>query len=58
MASRYFQQARRNCCVCPQRFGPDLVVFPAPSSTWHISLACRLVLLQKEESVPNPLPNR
>jgi len=89
MASRYFQRARRNCCVFPQRFGPELVVFPAASSpcyfsdqlsavlpfrlpdceavarsalavgirgyvagwnksTWHISIACRLVLLQKE----------
>src|SRR5947209_315345 len=49
MAPRYFQQARRNCCVFPQRFGTDLVVFPAASSTWHISIACRLVMLQKEE---------
>ena len=71
MASRYFQQARRNFCDIPQRFGPDLVVFPAAfstcyfsdrlsaartqfvagrnKSTWHISIVCRLVLLQKEE---------
>ena len=43
MASRYFQQARRSCCVYPQRFGPDLVVFPGASTPWHISVACRLV---------------
>ena len=48
MAWRYFQQARRNCCVFPQRFGPDLVVFSAASSLWHISIASRLVMLQKE----------
>ena len=70
MASRYFQCAWRSCCVFPQRFGPDLVVFPAASSTcyfsdrlsaartqfvagrnkstWHISVACCLVMLQKE----------
>ena len=44
MASRYFQQARRNCCIFPQRFGPDLVVFSAASSPCYFSDRLNAVL--------------
>ena len=37
MAFCYLPLARRNCWKILQRFGPDLVIFPAASSTCYFS---------------------
>ena len=59
MASRYFQQARRNCCVCPQRFGPDGALSGVHGGSMMIDLSTvspdasrRLFQAAKEKGVP------
>ena len=49
MAFCYLQLARRNCWKILQRFGPDLVIFPAASSTYSLSDRLRAVLCRSEE---------